>query len=99
MCGMNQSVEYVSHESAYAILSISGKRRYMLENPCISYAARYGVGTISRKSAQAEILRDYTRRIRLRKCFDTPFGSAAFAASLRATPAFALATAGRQHDT
>jgi len=40
----------------------------MLEYPCISYAARYGVGTISRKSAQAEILRDYTRRILKELC-------------------------------
>jgi len=35
----------------------------MLEHPCISYAARYGVGTISRKDpSSTEILRDYTRR-------------------------------------
>ena len=33
----------------------------MLEYPCISYAERYRVGTISRKSASAELLRDYTR--------------------------------------
>ncbi len=43
----------------------------MLEHPCIFYAARYEVGTISRKGPpQAEILRDYTRRVLSNKDHD-----------------------------
>ena len=60
-------LEIVGHrrrtDAGEPFIHISAKRGYMLENPMYPlYAARYGVGIISRKGSARRILRDYTPR-------------------------------------